>query len=61
LELLRDNEVNTVNSKRRFEKRLASEKGNNNKPFFAYIKKKTKSKSLVGPLKDKNEEVVTGD
>jgi hypothetical protein len=49
------------NSKRRFEKRLASEKGSNNKPFFAYIKKKTKSKSSVGPLREKNKEAVTGD
>jgi hypothetical protein len=46
------------NSKRRFEKKLAEGNGNNNRPFFAYIKKKTKSKSSVGPLKNKGEVVA---
>ena len=40
-------------AKRNFEKRLANEKGSSNRPFYAYVKKKTKSRSTIGPLKDK--------
>lgn len=38
------------NSKRRFEKKLADNKGSN-RQFFAYVKKKTGCRSSVGPLK----------
>jgi hypothetical protein len=40
-------------AKRNYEKRLANEKGSSNRPFYAYVKKKTKSRSTIGPLKDK--------
>jgi hypothetical protein len=44
--------ANTVrNAKRNFEKRLAKEKSKNSKPFYAYLKGKTKSRTAVGPLK----------
>jgi hypothetical protein len=49
------------NAKRRFEKKLATGKGGNNRPFFSYIKKKTKSRSSVGPLKNANKETVSED
>jgi hypothetical protein len=49
------------NSKRRFEKKLADGNGINNRPFFAYVKKKTKSKTSVGPLKNRKKEVITED
>ena len=38
------------NAKRNLEKRLANEK-NNKRPFYAYVKGKTKSCQTVGPLK----------
>ena len=38
------------NAKRRFEKRLASGNGGNNRPFFSYVKQKTKSRPSIGPL-----------
>ena len=38
------------NAKRNLEKRLANEK-NNKRPFYAYVKGKTKSRQTVGPLK----------
>jgi len=40
------------NSKRGFEKKLASGNGGNKRPFFAYVKLKTQSRPSVGPLKD---------
>ena len=40
------------NAKRNHEKRLARENGGNSKPFYAYLKGKTKSRTLVGPLKN---------
>ncbi len=49
------------NAKRRFEKKLATGKGGNNRPFFSYIKKKKKSRSSVGPLKNANKETVLED
>jgi len=49
------------NAKRRFEKRLADPQDGNNKQFYAYVKRKTKSSSAVGPLKDKNRKIVTED
>ena len=39
------------NAKRRFEKRLASGNGGNNRPFFSYVKQKTRSRPSIGPLK----------
>jgi hypothetical protein len=46
------------NAKRNFEKRLAKEKRKNSKPFYAYLKGKTKSRTAVGPLKDKGGNLV---
>jgi hypothetical protein len=40
-------------AKRNYEKRPANEKGSSNRPFYAYLKKKSKSRSTIGPLKDK--------
>jgi hypothetical protein len=48
-------------AKRKFEKRLADGYSVNSRPFYSYIKKKTKSRPSIGPLKDKNEKVVTED
>ncbi len=47
------------NAKRHFEKKLANKEGGSNRPFFAYIKRKTKSRPCIGPLKDKEKKVVT--
>ena len=41
------------NAKRNLEKKLASEK-NNKRPFYAYVKGKTKSRQTVGPLRKKD-------
>ena len=38
------------NAKRNLEKRLASEKNKNSKPFYNYVKKKTSVKVAIGPL-----------
>ncbi len=40
-------------AKRNYEKRLANEKESSNMPFHAYLKKKSKSRCTIGPLKDK--------
>ncbi len=40
------------NAKRGFEKKLADGNGNS-RQFFAYVRKKTKSRPTVGPLRDK--------
>jgi hypothetical protein len=48
------------NAKKNFERRLANEKGNR-RPFYSYVKKKSKNKSTIGPLKDKNHKVITED
>jgi hypothetical protein len=40
------------NAKRNLEKKLANENNGNSKPFYSYLKSKTKSKTPVGPLKD---------
>jgi hypothetical protein len=39
-------------AKRSLERKLARENNGNSKPFYAYLKAKTKSKTPVGPLKD---------
>jgi hypothetical protein len=46
------------NSKRKFEKKLAAPEGGNKRPFFAYIKRKTKSRPTIGPLKSKDKTMV---
>jgi hypothetical protein len=38
------------NAKRKFEKKLASGNGGNKRPFFAYIKQRTKSRPSIWPL-----------
>ncbi len=48
-------------AKRKLEKKLADGYSGNSRPFYSYIKKKTKSRPSIGPLKDKNEKVVTED
>jgi hypothetical protein len=42
------------NAKRNLERKLATENNGNSKPFYAYLKSKTKSRTPVGPLKDSN-------
>jgi len=49
------------NAKRKFEKKLADNGNGGNRQFFAYIRRKTKSKPTIGPLKDKDKRVVTDD
>ena len=39
------------NAKRKFEKKLASGNGGNSRPFFSYVKQRTKSRPSIGPLK----------
>jgi hypothetical protein len=46
------------NAKRKLEKKLATENGGNSKPFYAYLKSKTKSKSTVGPLLNEQKKIV---
>ena len=41
-------------AKRNLERRLAKNRKKNSKGFYSYIKKKTKNKVTVGPLKDKD-------
>jgi hypothetical protein len=56
-----DREVKQMirNAKRNFEKRLAVGNGGNSRPFYAYIKRKTKSRPGIGPLKNKKKETIT--
>ena len=37
------------NAKRKFEKRLVAGSGGNNRPFYSYVKQKTKSRPSIGP------------
>jgi hypothetical protein len=46
------------NAKKKFEKRLAEGGGKNKKPFYAYVKTKTKTRQSVGPLRDKNGQTI---
>ena len=39
------------NAKRKFEKKLESGNGGNSRPFFSYVKQRTKSRPYIGPLK----------
>jgi len=47
------------NAKRRFEKNLAD--SDSSREFFAYIRKKTKSRPTIGPLKTRDKKVVSDD
>ena len=49
------------NAKRKYEKKLADTKSGNNRQFYAYVKRKTKSRPTIGPLKDKNKKIITDD
>jgi hypothetical protein len=49
------------NAKRNFEKKLERENHGNSRPFYAYVKGKTKSRSTVGRLKDSQNVIVAGD
>jgi len=49
------------NAKRKLEKDLAGGEDKNNRKFARYIKSKTKSKTTVGPLINKDGELVTED
>ena len=44
-------------AKRKLERRLAKNRKKNSKGFFSYIKKKTKNRGSVGPLKEEGETV----
>jgi hypothetical protein len=48
-------------AKRNFEKKLAKENGGNSKPFYSYVKKKTRSRPSIGPLRNEKNETVTDD
>ena len=48
-------------AKRKFERKLSKNNGRGNRLFNSYIKKKTKTKTSVGPLKNSNGETVTDD
>jgi hypothetical protein len=58
-----DREVKKMirNAKRKFEKRLADDKSGNSRPFYAYVKKKTKSRTAIGPLLDSEKKSITGE
>ncbi len=47
------------NAKRNFEKKLANEKYKNSKPFHGYLKGRTKCRTTVGPLKDKERNLIS--
>ena len=46
------------NAKRNQEKKLATERYQNSKPFYSYVKKKTTTKAAVGPLISEQGEVI---
>jgi len=58
-----DKEVKRLvrNAKRNFEKRLACGNGGNSRPFYAYIKQRTKTRLGIGPLKNDKKETVSED
>jgi hypothetical protein len=49
------------NAKRKLRRDLASGEDKNNRKFAKYIKSKSKSRTTIGPLKDKNKKLATGD
>jgi len=48
------------NAKRSYERKRASESKDNCHPFYAYLKRRTKTKTSVGPLKDAEGRSVVG-
>ena len=46
------------NAKRSYERKLAKECNGNSRPFYAYLKRKTKSRTTVGPLKNSRGQTV---
>ncbi len=52
-EAVKDTARKIRNAKRNFEKKLSKEKPGSSRPFFSYVKGKTKSRVTIGPLKDK--------
>ena len=48
-------------AKRALEKRLVKEKDGNSKPFYNYIRKKTTSRTGIGPIKKEDGSLVTED
>jgi len=49
------------NEKKKFERKLASEKTKNSRPFYSYLKQKTRNRVTVGPLLDENGSMVEDD
>ena len=49
------------NAKRRLEKEIATTKDKNNKQFTNYVKSKTKSKTSIGPLRNRHGVTLTED
>ena len=47
------------NAKRGLEKKLANEKYHNSKPFNSYIKKKTTTRTTIGPITNKQGNTVS--
>ena len=47
------------NAKRGLEKKLANEKYHNSKPFYSYIKKKTTTRTTIGPITNKQGNTVS--
>ena len=48
------------NAKRKLERRLADGVGGNNRPFYSYVRSRTKNRVGVGPLKDRSGQLVSG-
>jgi len=48
------------NAKRSYEKRLARESQGNSRPFYAYLKRKTKLRTSIGPIKDSKQRLQQG-
>ncbi len=49
------------NVKRSFEKKLSAVQGGSSRPFYSYVKRKTKSRPAIGPLIDTNNRRVSDD
>jgi len=47
------------NAKRNYERKLARQSKENSRPFYAYLKRKTKSRTSVGPIRDSNGDTIT--
>ncbi len=58
-----DREVKKMirNAKKKFKKRLPDDKSGNSRPFYTYVKKKTKSRTAIGPLLDSEKKSITGE